>query len=177
MPVLTNASPRSPLLGYGLAAAGLAGGLVAFAALPFAAVLYMLPLGAVVGAGIGVALPARDEQSAAVKKPLQQKVVDGFLGAFVGAIGATLIPASPLAALGASIGYSVGTATTRLRQSIRPHITIKASAPVIVPDTSAAASPTTLKSGLGASFAAGQNAQAPTQDSAPAAPRPPASPR
>lgn len=177
MPALTSTSPRSPLLGYGLAAAGLAGGVAVFAVLPFAAVLYMLPLGAAVGAGIGVAMPARDEQGAAVKKPLQQKIVDGFLGAFVGAIGATLIPASPLAALGASIGYSVGTATTRLRQSIRPHITIKASEPVIVPDTSAAASPPALKSGLGASFAAGQSTQAAAQDNAPAAPSPPASQR
>ena len=152
------------LLAYGCAAVGLAGGFVLLPALSLSASLLMLPLGATVGAGIAIALPSHDAEGNHIKKPLQQKIVDGFLGAFVGAIGATLIPASALAALGATAGYGIGSTVSRVLDRLtgthmqRP--VARDASPVTVPDTATSSGATALKSGLSNSFTTGRASEA-----------------
>lgn len=171
-------SLATPILGYSGAALGLAAGLLALPALPFAMTLYMLPLGAALGAGIAVAMPSHNANGDIIKKPFQQKIVDAVVGAFVGAIGATFIPASPLAILGATAGYGAGetlaSAATMLRRTKQPpDSNSSADHSVAMPSAHIAPQASSLKSGLSHSFKTGQRAEEPAQESqGPAQPSP-----
>ncbi len=137
----TRRIATSPLLGYGCAAAGLVGGIAVFTLLPFAALAYMLPLGAALGGVAGVA----QAQST------QQKIADGALGVFCGALAATFIPASPLALLGGVFGYGAGKSISMMTSALSPRIALphrQHHAPETSPDLATEPAKSTLKAGL-----------------------------
>lgn len=137
MATAPHISSTQKLLGLGGAAIGIAAGFIFAPAVPLAAVTYVLAGGAAIGAGIGIAMKARDEDGNATKKPTAQKIVDGFLGAFAGAIATTIIPTAPFAALGALIGYGAGNGAARAVTAVSDMAT-----PAIAPVTPATAKTT-----------------------------------
>lgn len=69
---------------------------------------YMLLTGAALGAVVMVSLPERNLNGDPLPKPLGQKITDTFIGGFIGAIGATILPGLPMMAIGGAIGTGLG---------------------------------------------------------------------